>query len=490
MVGKEEDIIEGEELEIHEPAGYWLMDSKTTRLDDVLKEKLDRAFHKETSQLLLHDVAKIALEHDAIDLAYAVTKLPSRARIVVYENLPDFDAKVIFMINTTRSARSIIFRQISDSEIKELIQHMPTDEAVDALDDMSDRRLRRVFDLLEPAKAKRIKELKKLERNSAGRLMTDEFFAFPMNTTIGEVSKHIRNNPGIDLNRSIFVLSDDDELAGYVPVRNLIVNKPTLPLRQVMRPVLHTVTPETSRDEVIDIVERYEIPTLPVVDVNDHLVGVIIYEDVVEAMEDIADETIASIAGTGEDVSEHEPIIKRYLWRAPWLFVTLLAGMVTSTIMTQFGGSVWFAFVPFFVPLVAGMSGNVGLQCSTILVRGMATGEISMGARKAAKLKEIAIGLLIGVTFGLMCGVMVYMLNYFGIQQTEVNPLVLGVLVSLGLFVACMTATMLGTFSPFFFARIGVDPAVASGPIVTAFNDVTSTLIFILVARLMYFVIH
>src|SRR3990170_8657679 len=137
----EEEIIENEEVIVQEPTSYWLMDSKTSRLDDVLNEKLERAFHKETSQLLLHDVAKIACEHDAIDLAYAVTKLPANARIAVYENLPDLDAKVIFMINTTRSTRSLIFKQISPKDIKELIEHMPTDEAVSVLDDMSDRRL-------------------------------------------------------------------------------------------------------------------------------------------------------------------------------------------------------------------------------------------------------------------------------------------------------------------------------------------------------------
>ena len=478
-----DDLIE----DVEEQPSYYLMDSKTSRLDDVLKEKLERAFHKQTSQLLLHDVAKIASEHDPIDLAYAVTRLPSSARIVVYENLPDLEAKVIFMINTTKSTLTVILRLLQDQEIKELLETMPPDEAVALLDDMSDRHLKRVLDLLEPDRRHRIKLLIKHERNTAGRLMTDEFFAFHMNTTIGEVARHIRDNPGIDMTRSIFVLSDNNELAGYIPVRNLIINPSFLPLRHVMRPALHTVSPDATRDEVVDIVERYSIPTLPVVDENDHLVGVILYEDVVEALEDIADDTIANIAGTAEDVSEHEPIFRRFLWRAPWLVVTLCAGMVTSTVLSSFGGRTWFAFIPFFVPLIAGMSGNVGLQCSTILVRGMATGELSLGAKWDAIWKELGIGLLIGTAFGLGCGILIYTLNILGFQHAGADPLAMGILVSCGLFGACMTATLLGTFSPFFFVRIGVDPAVASGPIVTAFNDVTSTLMFIFVSRLIYF---
>jgi len=475
-------------LEIEAP--QHLLDTQISRLDDVLNEKLESAFHKQTSQLLIHDVAKIANEHDPIDLAYAVTRLPSTARIIVYENLPDMDAKAIFMINTTRNTRTGIFRQLSDKEIADLIEKMPSDEAVSILDDMSDRRLKRVLESLDLEKSARISEMLKHGRHTAGRLMTDEFFSFKVDSTVAEVASYIRNHPGIDLSSGIFVLSDDGVLMGCVPIRNLIVNPPYFTLNQVMRPVLHSIHPDATRDEVVDIVERYAIPNLAVVDEEGKIVGVIVYEDVVEAMEDIADQTIASIAGTVEDFSEHDPVFRRFLWRAPFLVVTLCAGMVTSTTMSLFGGKVWFAFVPFFVPLIAGMSGNVGLQCSTILVRGMATGEISSGARKEVMLKEIGIGLLIATSFGLGCGLLVYLLNTFGVQHIESDPLSLGVLVCSGLFAACMTATVLGTVSPFFFARIGIDPAVASGPIVTAFNDISSTVMLILAARLVYFFLY
>lgn len=463
-----------------------ILDSKTSHLDDVLNEKLEDAFHQHTSDVILHDVAKITSQHDPIDMAHAVTRLPPYARVVVYENLPDFNAKIIFMINTSSSTRSAIFRQIDDNQIKSLIEKMPPDESVWILDDMTDRRIKRIMELLDPKKAQRIKELQKHNRQSAGRLMTDEFFAFHMNTTIGEVSTQIRDNPGIELTRRVFVLNDEGQLAGFVPGRNLIVNPPYLPLRQVMRPILHKVTADVSRDEVVDVVERYKIPALPVVDENDKLVGVITYESVVEAMEDIADETIANIAGTAEDYGEHEPILKRFLARAPWLIVTLCAGLISSAVMSHFYDRAWFLFLPFFVPLITGMSGNVGIQCSTILVRGMSTGDISAGSRGEAIGRELSIGLLIGVVFGLICGVVVYQLNHLGFHQLDADPFSLGLTVTCGVFGACLTATALGSFSPFFFARFGIDPAVASGPIVTAFNDVLSTLMFFLVARFVY----
>ena len=483
MEDKENDHND-EELEHHNASIGNLLDTKTGHLDDILNEKLEQAFHKQTSQVMLHELAKIASEHDPIDLAHVATRLPAFTRPVLFENLPDLQAKIIFIIHSSSNTRNVILRHIDDKEIVSLIEGMPPDEAVSILEDMSDRRLRRVLDLLDVKKANRIRELLKHDRHSAGRLMTNEFFAFNLNITIGEVAAYIRDTPGIDLTRRIFVLNDSGELIGFVPARNLIVNPPYLPIRQVMRPILHKVDVDTSRDEVVDFMERYNIPALPVVDKDDHLVGVISYEDMVEAMKDIADATIASIAGTAEDVTEYDPIVKRFFWRAPWLLVTLCAGLVTASAMSYFKNSAWFIYVLFFVPLIAGMSGNVGIQCSTIMVRSLSSGELTVGGRRKAVIKELLIGLMIGLIFGLCCGIVVFFLNHFGIYQAGSEPILAGAIVSFGILGACMTATLLGAMSPFFFARFNIDPAVASGPIVTAFNDVLSTLMFFLVASL------
>lgn len=492
QIEEEEIEDEEEESEAYSISPGNLLDSRTSQLDDALNEKLENAFHKQTAQVLVHSIAKIASEYDPIDLAHAVTRLPPNTRVVVYENLPDFNAKIIFIINTDSKTRASIFRQIDDREIQRLVEKMPPDEAVWVLDDLTDRRLKRILDVLEPKKASRIRQLLAHDRHSAGRLMTNEFFAFRMNTTIGEVAASIRDNPGIDLTRRIFVLNDEGELIGFVPARNLIVNPPFLPIRQVMRPILHTVGVDTSRDEIVDLVTRYKIPALPVVDSLNHLLGVITYEDVVEMMEDISDETIASIAGTAEDVSEYEPAFRRFLGRAPWLLVTLCAGLISALIMMHFSERVWFAFLPFFVPLIAGMSGNVGIVCSTILVRGISTGELTSGSKNEAIAKELVIGLLVGSIFGLLCGCLVFILAYLdvlstlGLNPIHIHPFAFGAMIACGVFSACLTATCLGTFSPFFFVRMRIDPAIASGPIVTAFNDVLSSLTFFLVARLVY----
>src|SRR5262245_22900325 len=143
--------------EDHSGAGN-LMDSRTSHLDDELSERLEEALHKTTFNIHLHDVAKIASEYNPIDLAYAASRLPPSARRVLYENLPDLDRKVSFMMNTDGPTRAAVFRAIDDEEVKKLIEKMPADEAVWVLDDISDRRYRRVLELIDSKKATQIKE--------------------------------------------------------------------------------------------------------------------------------------------------------------------------------------------------------------------------------------------------------------------------------------------------------------------------------------------
>lgn len=467
-----------------EPVSGYLLDSKTSLKDDILLEKVENAIHKQTALYQHSDLIKIAHEHDPIDLAKASTRLPIGARIFVFKSLPDVGAKASFLMHATSPTRVVLFRSILDEDLKHLLERMPADEAVSVLEDLPYRRVRKVLEMLDEKKARRIAALQQHRRHTAGRLMTNEFFAFPLNTTVGHVAERIRNNPGVELTFCVFVLGDDMELVGYVPDRNLIVNKPDVPLKNILRPIIHRVSPDTPREEVVDLFERYRLLVLPVVNLEDKLIGVINQDDVVEVMEDIADETIASIGGTAESVGGDEPTWKRFVSRAPWLFVTLLAGLVTATGISFFHNQPWFLVVPFFVPLITGMSGNVGIQCSTVLIRSMAMGEMSPSTVRVAVKRELRIGTLVGISFGLVCGLAAYILNVFGLQKVHVDPVLVGIIVSSGVCGACFSATILGTFSPLFFARLGVDPAVASGPMVTACNDVLSTYMYFFMAWL------
>src|SRR3569832_751744 len=274
-------------LEIPSPTS--VMDSKTVQLDDILFVFLVNAYHKQTSKVILHDIVKIACEHAPIDFVYAASRLPPNIRPILYENLADLEGLIAFMIKTDMGTRTAVFRHINDKEAKLLVEQMPPDDAVSVMEVLPEKRFRRIMEMIEVQKAARIREIKQHEWNTAGRLMTNEFFAFSMDVTIGEAAAVIRDNPGIELTRQIFVLNLAGELQGYVPERNLIVNPPHIPLRQVMKSVLHKVSPEASREEVVDVAERYKLPALPVVNTEEQLLGVVTKKNKKETKKDIAD---------------------------------------------------------------------------------------------------------------------------------------------------------------------------------------------------------
>jgi magnesium transporter len=470
-------------LEKIDPAPLVELDGsdRPARVEELLIAKLEQAFHKPTSKVRLHDIVKIASEYEAVDLAHAACRLPQAGRVVLYTNLPDVAARITFLTETDSNTRAAVLRQLPDLEIKRLVDRMPADEAVWVLEDIADRRYRRILELVDGKKASRIRALRQHDVHSAGRLMTNEFFAFTMDVTIGEAAATIRDNPGVDFTKNIFVLNHAGELQGYVPSRNLIVNPASVPLRQVMRPVLHKVRPDTSRDDVVDLVERYKISSLPVVDADDYVVGVITYEDVVEALQDIVDERIGRIGGTAERLDGDESLMRRFAARAPWLLVTLMAGLVNMTLISTFTREqgAWLAFILFFVPLITGMSGNVGIQSSTILIRNMATG---ISATRGAIWREWMVGGLTGFLFGCGTAVLVAFLGLLIPELAAAGAVKVGVIVGAGLTGACLTGSALGIGFPLFFQRVGVDPALAAGPLVTAFNDTLSMVIYFVIA--------
>jgi magnesium transporter len=452
------------------------VEKETVHLDDFLKEQLDQVVHKQTSWVHLHELSKLASEHSPIDLAYAASSLPPTVRPTLYEHLPNREAKIKFVLNTDGDTRLALFRHLDDPELKTLFQSMPIDEAVWILEDMPERRFRRLMEQIDSKKAMRIRELRQHPRRSAGRLMSSDFFLFAMDKTVGEVAAYVRDNPRIDFMKGVFVTDQKGVLQGYVPARNLMINPDATSLRQVMRPILHKVSPEATREEVIELVERYKIFSLPVVDVNDRLVGVITNEDIIEAMEDQTDETIAHMTGTREKYEAHESVRKKVCARSPWLLATLLAGLVNVSVMASFQQKVgMLTFVIFFVPLIMGMSGNIGLQCSTVLVRHLALS----GTCRRQICKELASGLCTGALFGTACAIIVTLVPTL---VGGVSPIAAAAIVSIGLIGSCFSGTLLGVLSPLFFSRIGVDPAISSGPIVTAFNDFLSMSIYFLIA--------
>lgn len=466
----ESDLESAQECDEHNSQDF--DEELTSRLETALAELAsgDRSHH---------ELAVIIQEYSPVDLARASLRFSLGEREAIFEEIDKLMQRVEFLINVDGPTRAYIFRSLDNDHIIELIEAMPSDEAVWVMDDLVVPRYRRIMEALDPKKAAAINELAKFDPDSAGRLMTNEFFAFRTDMTIGQAATYIRDHPSIDLLRRIFVQDDSGELVGFVPLRGLVVNPPSFPLKRVMRPIAHWVHPDTDRNEVIELFERYKCADLPVVDRQGKLVGVITYEDIAEAIEDQTDETLSAISGTSQDSRVEDPMWKSIRARAPWLVVTLFAGIVNATNISMFNVA---QEVFMFVPLVIGMSGNVGIQCSTLMIRAMALGLIAGSRTRRLIAKEIATAMTTGVLFGLLGGFLVYLLSHTGWLDPKIEKTHLALVVAIGQIGACLIASIIGVFSPLVFSRMGIDPAVSSGPITTAVNDVMSTIMYFLIA--------
>ncbi|WP_192875470.1 magnesium transporter [Candidatus Similichlamydia epinepheli] len=453
--------------------------------DSLLYEKLLRIFSLSSQKHFWNELLCLCAKSSPEDLAHVSQSCMTEQRIYIYEALQTFERRVKFFASAGKSTKKVIASTLCDEDVSKIIMSLPVDEALLVIEALSYGREHRIMALLEPKKSAKISAQRGYVPGTVGRLMSRDFFAFQANWTIGDAAVFIREHPEIDFLLRVFILEKSGTLCGFVPSRALLIYPLSMPLKRVMRSISQVVTPDSPIEEVIEIFDRYKDTDVPVVDSEGVLLGVITYEDVLDSIEEKADKTIAHISGTGEEIEGETPLLRGVLTRAPWLVITLCAGLLNAGNLSRF--PVKDRILLHFVPMINGMSGNVGLQCSTVLVRGIAAGLVPERSTLMVVFREIAIGASAGLLFGCFAGVMITLLQklfclYGGVA---IHPWELGLVVGIGLSGACLFATTLGVLFPLFFEKIGVDPAVASGPIVTAINDVTSTAMYFLLAQYM-----
>ncbi|WP_204592955.1 magnesium transporter, partial [Candidatus Similichlamydia epinepheli] len=453
--------------------------------DSLLYGKLSHIFSLYSQKHFWDELLALCSESSPEDLAHVSQSCMAEQRIYIYEALQTFARRVKFFASAGKSTKKVVASTLCDEEIAEIIMHLPVDEALLVIVALSYGRERRIMALLDPKKSAKIVAQRGYVPGTVGRLMSREFFAFQADWTIGDAAAFIREHPEIDFLLRVFILNKIGAICGCVPSRALLIYPVNVPLKRVMRSISQLVTPDSPIEEVIEIFDRYKDTDVPVVDSNGILLGVITYEDVLDSIEEKADKTIAYISGTEKEIEGETPLLQGVFSRAPWLIITLCAGLLNAGNLSRFPAK--YRILLHFVPMINGMSGNVGLQCSTVLVRGIAAGLVPERSTLPVIFREIAIGASAGLLFGFCAGCLIMFLQklFCVYGAVEIYPWELGLVVGIGLSGACLFATTLGVLFPLFFEKVGVDPAVASGPIVTAINDVTSTAMYFLFAQQM-----
>ena len=365
-----------------------------------------------------------------------------------------------------------ILTDVSSTEIATLIQNLPDDDQAYILTTLPDERAQEVLRLMKPEESAEVKDLLKYEPQTAGAIMTGEYFALPANTTVQEA---IRKLQSTDIGNIFYVYVTDKEekLIGVLSLRQLL-GSPDRTLGSMITKEVISVTPETDQEEVAKQVARYNLLAIPVVEKDGTLVGIITVDDIVDVMREEATEDMLKMSGTKieeEDTFMTSSVLSAVRMRVPWLLTNLVGSMISGLILWTFRFTIQevVALVT-FIPVIAAMGGNVGLQSSTLVIRGLATGRIELSDVRKVFLREVSIGLIIG----LLCGLVT-----LAVASVMHINLTLGLVVGMAMLCALVMSTTMATIMPVILKRYGVDPAVAAGPFVTTANDITGSAIYL-----------
>ena len=369
-----------------------------------------------------------------------------------------------------------ILADVSSAEIATLIRNLPDDDQAYILTSLPQERSQEVLRLMKPEESAEVKDLLKYEPQTAGAIMTGEYFALPANTTAGEAIRKLQQGEAGNV-FYVYVTDKEEKLIGVLSLRQLLQVAPDRTLGSMITKDVISVTPDTDQEEVAKQVARYNLLAIPVVEKDGKLVGIITVDDIVDVMREEATEDMLKMSGTKieeEETIMTSSILNAVRMRAPWLVTNLFGSMISGLILWYFRFTIQeVVAIVTFIPVIAAMGGNVGLQSSTLVIRGLATGRIELSDVRKVFLREVTIGLLIG----LLCGVV-------GLAVASVMHinLTLGLVVGVAMLCALVVSTTTATITPVVLQRYGIDPAIAAGPFVTTANDITGCAIYLSLA--------
>jgi magnesium transporter len=377
--------------------------------------------------------------------------------------------------------RDDLAEHLRHDELAEVIEAMASDDAADVLADLPATLARDLIKALPREERREVETLLKYPEDSAGGLMQVELVAVPETTTVAETTDAVRANAEeVSTYHFIYVVDDDERLVGVLNLGALLLAPPEQMVGELIKRDVHVVRPEVDQEDVARLFRRYDLVALPVVDDRGRLLGRILHDDVVDVLDEEADEDMMRMAGA----TTHEPelvytdqVLKIAGVRLPWLLATLAGLTVPALLVWAFQISFphMMALVP-FIPVIGAMGGNVGAQSSTIVVRGFATGRVDFHNLGSFLFKELIISTLMGLACGALSGVVAIV--WHG------DPM-LAVTITVSMIVAIIASALMGVLVPYFFRLVKIDPAIAAGPLVTTIDDIIAIGIYYVMALLL-----
>ncbi len=419
-----------------------------------------------------------------LDFADVWRKFTEEERIQIFKLLPSNSALKLFEILDLEDQRFLLGK-LNEENVTPILENMDSPDLAKLFHKMSPRSVKKMTSLIKRQEAlAHIDIVMKYPENTAGSLMHPEFVKLTPRMTAKQALLRLQaiTRPGQKEHLyALYVTEDSGKVLGTLTLQDLVSAPPDEQLYEMMNSVeMIKMKPETDQEEVSKLFAKYQINTAPVVDESNRLIGVLTVGDIISVVRQEATEDIAKMAGTrASDIAEHS-VFRIVRYRMPWLVITLLGGLVISQIIRSFEPLIQrIVALASFSPLIAGMGGNVGSQSATIIVRGLALGQISPTQQFKAVFREARVGMLLGLLYGTLLGCLAFVI--YGDKYGAA----FAICVSVGMMTSMTIAATMGAIGPLLLNRFGVDPATATGPLITTTTDIISNFTYFILATIL-----
>ena len=439
-----------------------------SELREVIEVKDDKAVKAKLEQLHPADIAEIYENISLEESTYLYLLLdPEKASDVLVELEEDDREKFLEALP-------------SDVIASQFIHHMDSDDAADVIGDLSEEKKQEVLLHIDDVEqAGDIVDLLSYDEDTAGGLMAKELIRVNENWGVATCIREMRKQAeDLDEIYYIYVVNDENVLLGILSLKALLLASASTKVKEIYEADVRSVQTSTPSEEVAQIMEKYDLIVLPVIDSIGRLMGRITIDDVVDVIRDEAERDYQLASGITADVETTDSPARLSRARLPWLIIGLLGGIVVAAVIGRFEEDIKInPEMAFFIPLIAAMAGNVGIQSSAIIVQGIASNSLGLESTYRKLIKELMVAFLNGF---ILAGLL-FLYNFF-----ISNNLALTLTVSSSLFVVIIFAAIFGTMIPLLLNRLKIDPALATGPFITTMNDIMGLFIYFLMGRILY----
>jgi len=445
------------------------MERDELEIRDIL-EQLDRLYESGDKEGVCKLVEE--LSPDSIAELLDILDDPSECQWIL-ECMDDAIAAETLML-LYPELRIAIVERLSDEKLARYIAELPSDDAAELLREVDEKRWENILKLLPQELAEQLVELISHPGETAGAIMAHEVESLPGNYTVAQaIADLVRFGDDIEEIFQIFIVDDDGKLLGFVPIQRLLIAAPGQKLAEIAQPVDVVVPVDADREYVVDLFRRKDIVSAPVVDSEGKLLGRITIDDVLDVADEESSKDIYKLVGIEvEEGGEIHDIRKRM----PWLLVAFVGELVSGFVLKSFSSTiVHFVLLTSFIPLIMALGGNVGMQSAAVMIRKIALSRWGTDIHSKTVLREIFAGFALGV----ITGGLLFLLGWFW------GDLKVGFVAAVAIIIAMTISATVGSTLPVIFNKLGTDPAFATGPFITTFNDVIGLTIYMVVASVL-----